>query len=367
MYSVFLVEDEASVRQAIRDTIDWQSEGFVFCGDASDGESALPLLLKQKPDILVTDICMPFMDGLELVRIVNKELPKTIIIILSGHDAFTYAQKAITLGVSDYLLKPITPSKLIRSLTNAVKKIEDKQDELRKQLSLERSREGALPSYTESAQIGQGDVCIVDRDAICELLRFGNATDTKAFATNIAQKIFAESKGSLLNSHYFVFDVMTTAYKTARDMNLEIARIDSFEQITREIRTPEACAEKIHALFAQIINARYSMTDKTVQLINGAKSYIDLHFDDYDLSLSKVAANVGVSPNYLSNVFSRESGETFSEYLNKVRIKQAMLLLKSTELRAADIAEKVGYNDQHYFSKMFKKIIGISPREFKNM
>ena len=107
-YKVFLVEDEVVTREGIRDNVGWQVHGFEFCGEAPDGEMALPLLQTVKPDVLITDIRMPFMDGLELSRIVRDRMPGTKIIILSGHDEFEYAQKAISLGVSEYLLKPIS-------------------------------------------------------------------------------------------------------------------------------------------------------------------------------------------------------------------------------------------------------------------
>ena len=116
MVKVFLVEYESIIRHGIRDNIDWASHGFEFAGEAGDGEYAYPLILKAQPDILVTDIKMPFMDGLELARIVRKELPDTRIIILSGHNEFEYARKAITLGVNDYLLKPVSSRDILEAV-----------------------------------------------------------------------------------------------------------------------------------------------------------------------------------------------------------------------------------------------------------
>src|SRR5512139_3714945 len=111
-YKVFFVEDEIITREGIRDNVDWQASGFEFCGEAADGEIALPLLRTAQPDVLITDIKMPFMDGLQLSKIIRERMPWIKIIILSGHDEFEYAQKAISLGVNDYLLKPVTAQKL---------------------------------------------------------------------------------------------------------------------------------------------------------------------------------------------------------------------------------------------------------------
>lgn len=115
-YKVFFVEDEIVTREGIRDKVDWRGNGFEFCGEAPDGEIALPLLQTVQPDVLITDIKMPFMDGLELSRLVHERMPATKIVILSGHDEFEYAQEAIKLGVTDYLLKLVTVHDLHRTL-----------------------------------------------------------------------------------------------------------------------------------------------------------------------------------------------------------------------------------------------------------
>ena len=113
MLKVFLVEDEVVMRNGIKNNIPWEQEGFEFVGEASDGELAYPLIKREKPDILITDIRMPFMDGLELSRLVKKELPQIKIIILSGYNEFDYAKNAISIGVTDYLLKPISSAKIL--------------------------------------------------------------------------------------------------------------------------------------------------------------------------------------------------------------------------------------------------------------
>lgn len=113
MLKVFLAEDEFIIREGIKNNIDWQAHGYEFCGEASDGELAFPLIQKLKPDILITDIKMPFMDGLALSRLVKKELPETEIIFLSGYEEFDYAKEAIQIGVARYLLKPINGDALL--------------------------------------------------------------------------------------------------------------------------------------------------------------------------------------------------------------------------------------------------------------
>ncbi len=116
MLKTFLAEDEIVVRENIKKMVPWEQYGFELVGEASDGEMALPLIKKLKPDLLITDIKMPFMDGLTLCKVVKKELPDIKIVILSGYDDFNYAKEAIGIGVEDYLLKPITKNAFLERL-----------------------------------------------------------------------------------------------------------------------------------------------------------------------------------------------------------------------------------------------------------
>ncbi len=139
MIKVFLCEDEFVVREGIKNNIDWAANGYEFVGEASDGELALPLIRKIKPDIVITDIRMPFMDGLELSRIIRKELPSVEIVILSGYEEFDYAKQAISIGVAQYLTKPISGDDLLSELDSLREKIIKSKEEsaLREQFKKE--------------------------------------------------------------------------------------------------------------------------------------------------------------------------------------------------------------------------------------
>ena len=173
MYKVYLVEDESIVREGLRDNIPWEQYGFTFIGDSSDGELALPEILRVRPDVLITDIRMPFMDGLSLSRIVKSKLPQTRIIILSGYHDFDYARKAIEIGVERFLTKPVTRRAVTQVLAELALKLEEEkksreelekhQEEMqeyvqfRRRSFLERLFSGRLTVeeiYRESTQLG---------------------------------------------------------------------------------------------------------------------------------------------------------------------------------------------------------------------
>ena len=133
-YKVFLVEDEIVTREGIRDNVNWKANRFEFSGEATDGDSALPLIQAIQPDVLITDIKMPFMDGLQLSKIIRERMPLIKIVILSGHDEFEYAQEAIKLGVNEYLLKPITVQemhKILHKLANQLDHEKSEQENLK--------------------------------------------------------------------------------------------------------------------------------------------------------------------------------------------------------------------------------------------
>ena len=123
MIKVFLVEDEIVVREGIKNNVDWVSHGCDFCGEASDGELAFPMIQKLRPDIVITDIKMPFMDGVELSKLVKKELPETEIVFLTGYAEFEYAKEGINLGIARYLNKPISSTELLQVVDEIAEKI----------------------------------------------------------------------------------------------------------------------------------------------------------------------------------------------------------------------------------------------------
>jgi len=129
LIKVFICEDESIVREGLRDMIPWEKYGYEFVGDAPDGEMALPMIRKLKPDVLITDITMPFMDGLSLSKTVLSELPNIKIIVISGYSDFEYARKAIELGVEQYLLKPVTKADMITALEGTRKKISEENEQ----------------------------------------------------------------------------------------------------------------------------------------------------------------------------------------------------------------------------------------------
>ena len=542
MISVFLVEDEIVMREGIRSNINWSAEGYKFVGEAGDGELAYPMIRDLKPDIVITDIRMPFMDGLELSRLIKKELPSTRIIILSGYDDFQYAREAISIGVTDYLLKPISGAQLLEAIGKVSDGIKAEQDQLRFMERYKKEREenrilekrvlfrqlvaGALSmpeilnkgkalginlaagaygivmfqikvsdesrgegqiteSYSESIekitsvirnkynskegiqvyeQLGgvfvflvlgrdrqetadsmdgllgdledmmsdksginyyAGTGCVVDR--IREVGRSYEAA-SKAFAHRFlydSSRVFdghhntdqaAESapinmdeidigkldrrivtsflnNGSSEELLHFVEDFVDNTgkgnfqsliFRQYISVDLYFTVVSFLEsigysrdEITEKLgnigdgQSSQGDTDKTKDYIHDILSKALEMRDKVCDsryssLINSARSYIYDHYSDEDISLNQVAASVNISPNHFSSVFKKETGETFIEFLTRVRMDKAKELLETTDLKAQEIGYKIGYRDPHYFSYIFKKTQNITPRQYRD-
>ena len=192
MIKVFLVEDETIIRQGIKNNIDWRSNGFELVGEAGDGEYAYPMILKSQPDILLTDVKMPFMDGLELSRLVKKALPRTKIIVISGYNEFDYAKEAIKIGISDYLLKPVTSA----SLMDALKKV---SDQIFEEQENSRLLERYFINYEKyMAFPDKSDYSGVDRKLIRNFLKTGNIEECGIFIDEYFEAVGEGNYMSLL-------------------------------------------------------------------------------------------------------------------------------------------------------------------------
>lgn len=365
MVKVFLVEDESIIRRGIRDSVDWAGNGFEFVGEAGDGEYAYPMILKTEPDILITDVKMPFMDGLELSRLVKKQLPQTKIVILSGYDEFNYAKEGIKIGISDYLLKPITAA----SLLEALKKVADTvRDEWEKSRLLERYFV-SYEKYTEF--LDRTDYSGVDRKLISDFLKLGSGEECSLFIDEYFAAVGENNYKSLLLRQYMAMDIFYCIQEFIKNLGVKTEEIPEelkdIKVIPKSIENVESTKQYLVQMFDRAIKIRDRISSNRYgSLIEDAKRYIGEHFNNSEFSLNMIADHIGVSPSYFSSIFKQETGQSFVEYLTKTRIDKACELLRCTTLRTAEVGEQVGYNDPHYFSATFKKVMAQSPKDYKN-
>ena len=364
MIKVFLVEDETIIRQGIKNNIDWRSNGFELVGEAGDGAYAYPMILKSQPDILLTDVKMPFMDGLELSRLVKKALPRTKIIVISGYNEFDYAKEAIKIGISDYLLKPVTSA----SLMDALKKV---SDQIFEEQENSRLLERYFINYEKyMAFPDKSDYSGVDRKLIRNFLKTGNIEECGIFIDEYFEAVGEGNYMSLLLRQYMTMDIFYCVLEFIKSLNAQELNtqpeLTDLKRVTKAIEKADTTMEYLKELFTFALTVRDKNSgDRYGLLIREAQEYIAENYGNSDFSLNMIAGYIGVSPSYFSSIFKQGTGQSFIEYLTKVRIDRACELLRCTTLRTSEIGEQVGYNDPHYFSTAFKKIMGQSPKEFK--
>src|SRR5262245_37037706 len=412
-YKVFLVEDEIVTREGIRDTVDWAAAGYQFCGEAPDGEIALPLIHERRPETVITDIKMPFMDGLQLCRILRETLPATKIIILSGHDEFKYAQEAIQIGVTEYLLKPIVPQELLAALRKVAHQIDQERQTsahlqaLQAQMSSHRSmlRERCLldlvagnsssADFIERAQSLEIDLLApwyqvlviraVQRagapDApiysVCQQVdavtteTVGDSASIVSFKQGLEETILilkGETPDALANQVQQLSELLQqrTAHLAVIGAGQATERLGTIAQSFAQALAQMSAAERpTPAGVPAQPDDHHQEQSHSAALIAKARSYIDTSYADPDISLSQVAGQVLLSPTYFSVVFAPAVGETFIEYLTNVRIRRAIELLRTTSLTSSEIAYQVGYHNPRYFYSVFRKVVGLPPNEFR--
>lgn len=532
MYRIFLVDDEEEVRKGIIRKIQWEHLGFTVVGDAENGEEALEKIEQLEPNVVMTDIRMPYMDGLTLSERIRQKYPSIKILIFSGYDDFEYAHQAIKLNVTEYILKPVNMEELTEILTRVHHNLDEEIEQRRNVDLLRESYKESLPLLREMflnemvrARIPESLIqkrleeyqvdilgarkwltAIIDMDT--------EAVEGGPFRLHKEQELIPISVRNLVEDHlrdYYRFAAFHTSqritviaaidrHNTQTDLigllddicketkrilevtvtigvghgtqNLETVEdsyqsaadalgykaivgsgktiyINDVEPVSRgklefdnrdeanlaaavKFGNPETISQVVREIVGKMENAKvhvrqyqacllsvmnsitrlmqqYDLNlvqmfgsqegylemltggqkreeftawltsvacrmnealsqerDKTKkQVIVDAKQYIQDHYQDPDLSVEMICRELHMSPAYFSTMFRKETGQTYINYLTEIRLNQAVELLKTTADKTYVIAQKVGYQEQNYFSYVFKKKFGVSPSKYR--
>lgn len=511
---VLLVDDEFLVRLGIKSLINWDKHNFVYVGDAGDGLEALDIIERTRPDIILTDIIMPRMNGLELIEKVKLDYPDTHIIVLSSHNEYEYVRKAMKLGVDDYILKAsLKPEELLQMLLEVYDKVEasrraiHQQGELAAASSADDKDSSHIirhwlehPLHRESMD----DATMMElEDSLLLLFKLHRSSHIRAGVSN-AQKlmnlielqikkrsseiIHMEEENELilllpaedeavslsrelinaskryLNIHISVgisaqfsgIEQIHHAYTQARAavqksfyegkdkvyiyseqldnqpmsnliskederllrIELERMNVDGIKQVLQLIfdgmqsargpvdKSIQVCLQLLYMiqntlkpcndelfkhfedevpLYRQVlgfeeldeakewfdelvdfcfVQGKAMTLGSTREEIQQLILYMKSHYAE-NLSLRQAAQMVKMSENYLSYLFKKEAQVSFTDYLNQIRVDKAAQLLLETKLPVYVIAEKVGYENFNYFGRIFKKVKGLSPQQFR--
>ena len=375
-YKLLLVDDEKPIREKLINNTDWEKEGYqVFA--ASNGEEALNIIKENGIDILVTDIQMPKLSGMNLIEKAKKNSDYLKVVVISGFAEFEYAQKSIRFGVNDYLLKPFRSKKLLAVVNKAKEElIKEKNDE--KRLAVLR---GEISNYINEHKLNtiynwliddkffQHQSLIMDRINLNAVLKRGSKEDV----LEAVNKIINELKSVDLNKEklYVVLNnLILESFKIIKELDygaedlMEIIDKQRIEQINYDdLKEIEIVLKEFLLKLHDLIS--FNPQDKNAEIINKMKDFIAENYQD-GITLSEMAQRFNLSTGHLSNLFHEETGESFSEYLNMIRLNKAKELLKTTDDKIYQIADQLGFNDAYYFSSWFKKLVGASPTTYRD-
>jgi two-component system response regulator YesN len=348
MLKVIIVDDNVPSADGLARSIDFKSVGFECAGVAYNGRQALELVQKHQPNVVITDVRMPIMDGLELAKQLREEYPGIAIMILSAYDEFEYAKTAIDYGVAAYLLKPLDPKKL-ESIVAFLADIKNRID----------SFSSALSSVSDRGNMERLYVCLQHADksgAEAFIAAVLHADAAPSFtATQRAAAALVSSLQDFASRH------LPADLNPCPDREVLLARVGAESR-------PDGLVRTATDLSARICEAVATARDSTTRHIVGAiVAYIDQNFTDPDLTSRQIMERFNVSQSYLCQIFKRFQCTGLNTYLTELRMAHAARLLSDRTVPIAAVAQQCGYADPHYFSRVFRKFHGLPPADYRRL
>ncbi len=351
---VLIVDDEILVRKGLSMGIDWQALGFDEVKEASNGVEALEYAKVAYPHLVFTDIKMPKMDGLMLIDELKKYCPETVIIVLSCINDSAYIREAMKFNRAlDYIPKlSMGTDELIEVVKNAKQYIKEplNKDEINK------VKGPSINLFNKEMEIALKQA--VDSEDLSQINQVVKVCFEKAEALSYGVEQFIDWHeiyavlSSLIKSYQGNMNLIQMGSQNAYDY---LSQSKSLEQMKSRFETViEVYLIELKVLKGKVFN----------KVIHEAVTYIHKNYRE-NVKLSDVAKYVGMNESYLSRLFKKNLNINFVDYLNQIRIQQAKELLNNPELLISDIAYQVGYSNENYFSRVFKAVEGISPRQYQ--
>ncbi|MDD3410733.1 MAG: response regulator [Eubacteriales bacterium] len=345
--NVLLVDDDHLALQGLQRMLPWEKLEAQIVGMAGNGQEALGIARVNLPDVIITDICMPVMDGLQLVEALSMQPPMPEIFLLSGHDEFEYARTAMRFGVKHYLLKPIT-RQTIEQLSTELANVRD-------HLAAKEAQHAIICSSAHEDKL---------RTALA-------ASDTETldqiFHTLDRQAELAEENTTTLC--LWLLNVLTRHLESLNmDRSaLERTRRHSIEEMLALGSQKEKLffVEQKYFSLAQIHEENSHNNQQ--RIARQARELIETRFKNPDFNIAALADEMGLTASYVSTVFRQSEGVSMSNYLTDLRLENARLLLSGSSMPISEVACISGYIDAHYFAKIFKKKYRVTPTEYRNI
>lgn len=349
MYKVMIVDDMEIIRLQLKRLKIWgEVSGFEITEEARNGHEALLKLQTNPVDLIITDIRMPMVDGVELLENVMKEKLVPCVVLLSEYSEFEYARKGLVLGAFDYIVKPVNIDDITKLLDRAKIFIFEKKEEEKK-----------LKAYDPLLDIKQ----------LLELFESGKSVENLAYS--IFNKLITEENDT------------TRMYNLIERLPEEILKVvcDNMPWFNKFVDASYLknlnnyglnSLDKLRKNYLSFIKNLeikmfYLYFGKSYGRLVNEMSIFVLQNVEEEINLSIISEDLHMNKNYICEIFKKKTGISFLDYMTRVKMERAKKLLTESEARSYEISDKLGYKDSEYFSRLFKKYSGVSPTEYRKL
>lgn len=342
-----LVDDDKYVLEGLKRLLNWNAFHGRLTATASNGAEALELFLHTRPDVVISDIKMPIMDGISLARHIHEQSEDITIILLSSYGEFEYAQKAIQYQVANYILKPITKEK-INELQLILESICHKRND---------RKEEFLSNWN-----------LTFEESILASLR---SQDTKIFDDFFSSSHFQEKLAKDYSNAYGI-QLLNFLYLYLSELHINPGIVSAAKEKAMDeywnLPGKDAKANYLISIYYDTLLSVHNQKNKNLESISSyVREYVEKHYTDPDLNISALADKMNVSLSYLSTVFKQTAGINLSSYISTMRINHAKKILADPSLSISAAAVLSGYEDAKYFARLFKRKCGMTPSEYRNL
>lgn len=382
MYRILVADDEADERALIRFLLNNSDKRFELY-EARNGKEAFAIIQQKEIDILLSDIQMGYMTGIELAAKVRENYPDMEILFFSGYDDFEYVRSALSLRAVNYILKPVNPAELMKSLDEIIARLDSKklqfvksQEYIEKQFRAEKESEKKrshqmafrydYKKITSAEQKASMKADYSEEDALFmkeieDALSLKNIELLKSKVNALLDKY----RNTNLHSHIYIRYICTMVLQQLmQQLPCQMKEFEAAAEAVFMLRSFSDIADLIQKYLDQVVENFDEEANSSNYVVYQVKQYIDQHYQE-ELKLNQLADQVFLSSNYLSNIFTKYTGCSLNKYIKQVRLKKAKEMLRSTNMKIADVGKAVGYANTSYFIKKFQEMYGITPEKYR--
>lgn len=356
MYKVLIVDDDRATRYMLKRFKNWNSCGFSVETEAGDGKEAVRKLSLSPIDLVITDIKMPGMDGIEFLQEIRRIKYDTCIIFLSTHSDFEYAKQAIRLGVFDYMTKPVDEEVLREVLERTKKHLDEKSMQRVKAEEEKKMIEDSLNVFYSKNR--EKSLAVMLMSGNPELVREGE----RAFE-EIASALDDDfnKAGILMNT---ILDKLVDAIESFCPWIAKIEKLE-FEDMRSTFESMDGIKERFLQNIRKMLDVvkKYEL-HQADGIIKKTCEYVINHVEG-ETKLENIAQEVHVRSDYIGKLFKKKTGCNLNEYITKIKMEHAKYLIKSVDLKNYEVSERLGYSSPDYFCRLFKNYTGCTPMEFR--